>query len=598
MNDKNTNENKEVKDVENDKKINNKNISNYNKNYIILSVCSFLFLILIIIAFVSKKDKHIKKNKKIKKQIHSNYYKNKAEANKYFEQNRDYGALKYGQECIKAEPNNPNGYFVIIKALIQVKEYYEASKYLEKAKKLCIKERDTEVYLKLENIINSNIAKLKELKDKNIDVNNITPFLKKIITDGAQINKNQIDYNSNNIRGIIATDDINDNEILIKIPRKLLITGEDASNFLSQKYAKNDNVKPEDIKNIINKCYSPNNFSIALFLLENMNNEQYKDYIDIIKSNNYDSFPLKYSEEELKKYENTDIIYMVGIEKIKDYADIKNLRQIKSLSKYTDEQLLDMFLGVSSRTFYHNIHGKRNLFLCPYIDMGNHGNSCNTKWYYDDNTDCFYLESTTKIEKGNEIFDTYGVTLYNKNLLINYGFTDIDNKNQSILLNFDNYMYNCKYLDNNDKNETTALLKDIEEYIKKGGGNNNSKNGKNNKKNKKINISNDKLELMKLETFNKLCLDRLKKYKTTLEQDLKKLEDKNITFNEYNLTNINKDEKLILNYFIDFSNNCIKFLKKNSIRNIKKKIDKEKNISVVSKNYLIELYNKYYSNKK
>ena len=35
-------------------------------------------------------------------------------------------------------------------------------------------------------------------------------------------------------------------------------------------------------------------------------------------------------------------------------------------------------------------------------------------------------------------------------------------------------------------------------FIKKGGDNNNSKNGKNNKKNKKINISNDKLELMKL----------------------------------------------------------------------------------------------------
>ena len=54
----------------------------------------------------------------------------------------------------------------------------------------------------------------------------------------------------------------------------------------------------------------------------------------------------------------------------------------------------------------------------------------------------------------------------------------------------------------------------------------------------------------------------------------------------------------MLKYFIELSSECINFLKKNSIKNIIKKIDDKKfNLSSNSKYYLKELYDKYYPNK-
>lgn len=580
----NNNDNNINNKVNNKKKFDINDLKNIDKKYLVIGIGVLLFIIILICFIPKNKDKKNKNNKKntkkvVKKQVVNNYYKNKAEANKYFEENRDYLALEYGKKCINDNPKNPNGYFVVVKALLSVKEYEESKKYLEKAKDLCINEIDKDNYNKLENILNDNIKKNEELLKKKINTKNIIPFLKKTYINGGKINKVQIDYNENNVRGLIATDDINNDEVIVKMPKESLLIANDARKYICEKYSKADKVTEKEINDIIGQCYSPNNFSLTFFILENMDNEKYKEYLDIIISNNYESFPVNFSAEKLKKYENTDVNMLIYYENYKFEHDLKELRKIKSISKYDDKTIKKVFLGVSSRTFQYNIHGKNNIFLSPYIDMANHGYEKNITWYYDDNIDHFCLKSNKKIKKGEEITDTYGSSLPNKKLFVNYGFTDINNKNLDINLIFNGKQYSCKYINEVENNRINELFDDIIIYIKS---------------NNKVKFNNDKLELKKLEEFNKICTERLKKYKTTLDEDIKKLEDKNITFDDLNFTLINKDEKILLNYFIEFSSECINFLKKNTIKNIVKKIDDKKfKLSNTSKFYLKELYKKY-----
>lgn len=557
-------------------------LKNIDKKYLYIGV--FIIFILLTYAVLKKNNKVKKKVKSVKKKhIVNEYYKNKVEANKYFEENRDYLALEYGKKCIKDDSKNPNGYFVIVKALLSVKEYEECKKYLEKAKDLCFTEIDKERYNNLENILNENIKKNEILLKSNINVKNIIPFLKKTYINGGKINKTQIDYNDFNVRGLIATDDIKEGEVIVKIPKESLLIAKDARKYICEKYSKDDNVTEKEINDIIGQCYSPNNFSLTFFILENMNNEKYKEYLDIIFSNNYESFPVKFNDEKLKRFENTDVLDLVTIENYKFTHDINLLKKIKSVNKYDLETIKKVFLGVSSRVFQYSIHNVKNIFLCPYIDMGNHGCEKNARLYYDDNIDHFCLESKIKIKKGEEILDTYGSSLPNKKLFVNYGFTDINNKNSDIVLEFNNKKYVCKHVNIVEDNKINELFDAIINNIKT---------------NSKVKFNNEKLEINKLEEFKKICLERLKKYKTTLEEDIKKLEDKNISFDDFNLTLINKDEKIMLKYFIDFSSECINFLKKNSIKNINKKIDDKKlKLSDNSKYYLKELFNKYYPKK-
>ena len=243
-------------------------------------------------------------------------------------------ALEYGKKCINDNPKNPNGYFVVVKALLSVKEYEGCKNYLEKAKNLCVNEIDKENYNKLENILNEYIKKNEKLVKNNINTKNIIPFLKKTYINGGKINKVQIDYNDYNVRGLIATDDINDDEVVVKIPKESLLIANDARKYICEKYSKADKVTEKEINDIIEECYSPNNFSITLFILENINNEKYKEYLEIIFSNNYESFPVNFSDEKLEKYENTDIVNLVLLENYKFEHDLNLLRKIKSISKY------------------------------------------------------------------------------------------------------------------------------------------------------------------------------------------------------------------------------------------------------------------------
>ena len=59
--------------------------------------------------------------------------------------------------------------------------------------------------------------------------------------------------------------------------------------------------------------------------------------------------------------------------------------------------------------------------MAPFADMLNHRRPCSTTWGYDDKREGFVVKATEDLERGQEIFDTYGQKS-NADFFMYYGF--------------------------------------------------------------------------------------------------------------------------------------------------------------------------------
>ena len=80
-----------------------------------------------------------------------------------------------------------------------------------------------------------------------------------------------------------------------------------------------------------------------------------------------------------------------------------------------------MRMAVSSRIFGIKVFGKKTDSLSPLADMLNHKRPRHTQWYFSDELNCFVIQALQDIEKGQQVFDSYGKKC-NSRFLLNYGF--------------------------------------------------------------------------------------------------------------------------------------------------------------------------------
>lgn len=78
-------------------------------------------------------------------------------------------------------------------------------------------------------------------------------------------------------------------------------------------------------------------------------------------------------------------------------------------------------MTVSSRIFGIKINNKKTDVFAPLADMLNHREPRQTQWFYSDLHKSFLIQAIDSIEKGDEIFDSYGKKC-NSRFLLNYGF--------------------------------------------------------------------------------------------------------------------------------------------------------------------------------
>ena len=499
-----------------------------------------------------------------------NYYLLKSKI--YFEINDYCNSLKSSLECLNYSKFTPEPYQIASKCYLNMFDYEKAKNMINKAEELDkgIKE-NIEIIRKIED-------KLKEIKEKEKSINeynNYILYMKNLYENNIYINKLSVLFINENMRGIIATDNIKKNDILIKIPKDFLITLEEAEN-------NNKDLFTEEIKKELS---SPSHCILSYFLLKEIEKgekSKWYYYFQFLPKS-YLNFPIFYTEKELNILEGTKFKKLINEKKEEIKKDYKILCQkIELFSQYSFEQFCKIRCIISSRLFGLIIKGKKNDIIAPFADLLNHKRSRDTKWFFSENENFFGIIALKNINKGFQVYDSYG-RKSNVRYLLNYGFTIENNEDDDIQIqiSLDSKCINFQqkinlvsifpkrifYLSKNIEDiQTFQFFSFVRLLIYDGNIENVNFNFPISFQNE-IQVLKKIIEIINLELMN---------YNKSLNEDLLYLKENKskISFNEYNCYIIRISEKDILNYYINMCEKCINLFEKpiNEIEEIVKNL--------------------------
>ena len=489
-------------------------------------------------------------------------------------------ALKDALNSLEINKNFEKGYYI---ASLCYLEMYN----IEMAEKYC-KTKDQ----KLKNLIEERKKNIynKTIKFKSYPL--YINFLKELYKNNAFFPKLEIQFFSDNYRGVIAKSPIKKDEIILSIPKECLISLE---LVLETEYGK----KIGEI--MFNELTSPKHCLLSSFILFEKNNPKWKFYFDLLPKD-FSNFPIFYTDDELQYLKGSPFLNQILDKKSdmkKDY--LKLCEYIPLFNQFTFDEFMEARMIISSRIFGISINNNKTDVLVPYADLLNHKRPRQTQWYYDDKINSFVIQATEDILLGKEIFDSYGKKT-NGRFLLNYGFAVENNDSAEYVLNIifnDCYpLYDIKkqYLKNEKKikifylninlyeSQIIELLSFLRFCMFDGDINDLLKLTHCNDKNfiytydsnifgfgyiPPVNIE---IEINVLKKLKILLIQALNQYPTTIEQDKKIYkEDKNISFNYKNCLLLTISEKNVIDYYIYFCEFCLDLLK---VKNRKELIDK------------------------
>ena len=499
-----------------------------------------------------------------------NYYLLKSKI--YFEINDYCNSLKSSLECLNYTKFTPEPYQIASKCYLNMFDYEKAKNMINKAEELDkgIKE-NIEIIRKIEDKLKENKEKEKSINEYN----NYILYMKNLYENNIYINKLSVLFINENMRGIIATDNIKKNDILIKIPKDFLITLEEAEN-------NNKDLFTEEIKKELS---SPSHCILSYFLLKEIEKgekSKWYYYFQFLPKS-YLNFPIFYTEKELNILEGTKFKKLINEKKEEIKKDYEILCQkIELFSQYSFEQFCKIRCIISSRLFGLIIKGKKNDIIAPFADLLNHKRSRDTKWFFSENENYFGIIALKNINKGFQVYDSYG-RKSNVRYLLNYGFTIENNEDDDIQIqiSLDSKCINFQqkinlvsifpkrifYLSKNIEDiQTFQFFSFVRLLIYDGNVENVNFNFPISFQNE-IQVLKKIIEIINLELMN---------YNKSLNEDLLYLKENKskISFNEYNCYIIRISEKDILNYYINMCEKCINLFEKqiNEIEEIVKNL--------------------------
>lgn len=216
-------------------------------------------------------------------------------------------------------------------------------------------------------------------------------------------------------RGLMATSNLVSNQLIIQIPRNLLITKEKVLAYI-----------PELIQYQLTSAEC-----LTFFLLKSKEDRLYKAYISTL--------PSRFSVGELCG-SNEVAILPVDIQNqiiFRQHYVFQKYKNFVELWKriYDSTLALDLFQWawycVNTRAvFYQDTHqfnsGENNMALAPYLDMFNHSPNVDITAGFNKASQCYEICSKQSIKKYEQVFINYGAH-DNQTLFLEYGF--LTNKN-------------------------------------------------------------------------------------------------------------------------------------------------------------------------
>ena len=485
----------------------------------------------------------------------------------YYQINDFYSSLQDINICINKKKSEIEPYQISAKCYLNMYNYQKAKEQLEEAKNLS---PSSEENFTIEKMIKNKEKENEENKKKFKQYPAFLKYMKAIYEGGVYINKINIKWESDWMRCILASEDIKTNDILIRVPDNLLISLDIALNSEIGKYF------DEPLRKKLN---SPHHCLLTAYLLQEEKkgkDSKWSFYFPFLPSS-YSSFPIFYTENEMKLLEGTQF-YKIVIDKKKEIREDYDwiCEKYEGFKQYSYSNFCKFREVVSSRIFGVTMKGKKNDIIAPYADLFNHCRPRSTHWAYEDDQNSFIVSSIENLNCGMEVFDSYGRKC-NARFLLNYGFTIENNEDDEVkvILNLNsddsNYKDKVKILGNstkkftlvrNCKNDQSILFFSwirIMEY-----------NGdvKGISPNAPIMLKNE-LNMLKKVKF--IMNGYLQNYKRSLEDEERMLKDQrnNMSFNEYNCCIMRIGEMRIFKFFEDLGQKCGELFSKG-----KKEIDK------------------------
>lgn len=257
---------------------------------------------------------------------------------------------------------------------------------------------DTELKIKNNYISKYNLSNKFLINDKEAEKHiNFIQWLKNIIC--ADIRKTRLIIYDFEYRGLLTTTDIEEREIILKIPFKNTISI--------------DNIDGE-WKKIIDKIPLGNHLLRyiypALFIMEELKkapNSKIQPYLDVLPKN-FENFPVFFNEEDYKFLTGSFIEEYCknDLKIIEIYINAIRTGWPEFFEKHTIENFLHYYYTLNSRYFGILHDGHHMTALIPYADMPNNTNfkNSNATWDYDYLTHEFQFIATKNINKSEPVF--------------------------------------------------------------------------------------------------------------------------------------------------------------------------------------------------
>lgn len=259
----------------------------------------------------------------------------------------------------------------------------------------------------------------------------------------------------------------------------------------------------------------------------------------------------------------------------KDYKTI--CTAVPEFSQFSLQEFSTVRMLISSRIFGITVKGVKTDALVPLADMLNHKRPQQTAWEFSDKRDGFIIETKENIERGDQVYDSYGKKC-NSRFLLNYGFYNENNDANEVplvvRLDPDDILYDAKLkivgyneskkirvsedLTEKNMHHFFSLLRfseftgdpmklynyQFQQSAAKKSDEDDDENSYQGTNIPPISIDNEKRVLKRI---SDLSIDQLKKYPTTYEEDLKILETKSkeMTFNQRNCVLMRSGEKKV-----------------------------------------------------
>ena len=487
-------------------------------------------------------------------------------AKTYYYLSEYYKSLKDCEECINlslndSKINNLEIYQLLVMNYIKMFDIESAKEKLIQCQKI---KKDDPKNSKLSLLIQEEEKKIEENSKKHKQYPIYIKFMKNFYKLGLFLNKIEIGFNTNGYRFCKAIEDINDKDILIRVPLEALMTLDEARKSKLGVY-----FTPQLEK----KLNSPHHSLLSTFMLTEIDKgaqSKWKYYFDFLPSS-YNNFPIFYGEKEIAYLKGTQFLELVQKKKkeMKEDYDLL-INEIPGYSKYDYNLFRKMREVISSRVFGVTIKGKKNDIIAPYADMLNHKRPRQTQWNFDDASNSFIIKGATKMKKGDEVFDSYGIKC-NSRFLLNYGFTVENNEDNEfkilLILNESSPYFKEKmdYLGAKNISKKFSLVLNLSDnkiiqffsflrFILY-----NKPNFKDIDTTRPTSIQNEIVLFTKLKELMNIYLS---KYPTTLDYDVEYFEKNkhNMGWNEYNCYVIRIGEKKILNYYLNMSYDILQLL--------------------------------------